>query len=334
MTYRPTFLGFVFLALALIAGAIEVLGVYEYVREQQSSLAMGAASCFGAAVTPGLPALADWWWRTKQRRYWFLTWVALAIGLTVVITATFQRTGHTTDVAQQDRERADRAKRIAERTEADALRDYTAAQNAALKECSDARRTRCLEAEQKAGALRQTLAAARAALIAAPAAQSDALAKRLAVLLPVTEEQVRLIQPLFVPILVSLLSALFFAGWARLDFPGLTTEQAPLPQIEPVELMPPSPAPRLAITARSHQAGKFGALSAFLVSETEPVPGESIEIERTLYNAYLGWCTIGGVFPYPKDRFALELAHVGKAAGLTIEIRGREAFCLDRRLAA
>ena len=78
----------------------------------------------------------------------------------------------------------------------------------------------------------------------------------------------------------------------------------------------------------------MGALAAFLVSCTEPASGESIEIEHTLYGAYSAWCERGGVKAYDAAKFAVELAKIGKAAGLAIEIRGKEAYCLDRRLAA
>lgn len=329
MVYRPSVLGFLFLGLAVTAMLIEVAGVLEYVREQHSSLAMGAASCFGAAVTPGLPALADWWWRRKLRRYWLFTWLALTIGLVVVIMATVQRTGYTTDVAQQDRERADRAKGIAERAEADALHDYTAAQKAALKECADARRKRCLEAEEKAAVARQTLATARSTLVNAPVAQSDALAKRLAVFLPVSEEQVRLIQPLFVPLLVSLLSALFFAGWSRLDFtePGkpsnLTVGAQDVPRPSGGGIRPKAP-PTPAVPA---------SVAEFLADVLEGDPKGEVEVP-VLYTTFKSWCQKKGRGLLEGPAFVNELNDVRQRVGIDIEARGKRVYCVGVRLAA
>lgn len=328
MIWRPTALGCICLIAAIIAAALEVGGVLEYVLDQKISLALIGAYCFCAAAVPALPAIAELCWRMGRYRDWGIAWCALLIGLLVVVTSTMQRTGHATDAAQQARERAERAKIVAERMEADALRDYRDAQAAALREC-DVRAKKCLEAEAKAATLRQALLDARTKLVAAPVEQSDPLARRLAAFFPVSEDQVRLIQPLFVPFLISLLSALFFALWLRVDF----KERAAAPETPP-QALGPAPAPIPAARATTRQPVKFGGVPAFLVSRTEPEPGEAIEIEGVLYNEYVAWCANGGVEPYNKAQFARELAHVGKAAGLTIEIRGREAYCLDRRLAA
>lgn len=328
MTYRVTGLGTVFLVLAIVLAACEVLGVYEYVRDQHASLYVAVGSCIIAAVTPGLPALADWFGRGRFRLLQWMSWVGFAICLIIVLAAAVQRTGAATDDAERQRAAAERARLLAERAERDAERDYRDAQAAALREC-DVRGRKCMDAEAKAAELRQRLAVARATLVAAPAGpQVDPLARRLASILGVSEDRVRLLQPLLVPVALSILSALFFAGWSRLDFQADPAPQTPAGHgraaPRAISAPPPKPAP----------AGQFGAVAAFLVSRTEPAAGSAIEIERALYNAYVEWCRLGGVRPHPKQAFALELARIGKAAGLVIEIRGREAYCLDRQLAA
>lgn len=322
MTYRPTILGVLFFGLALVLAGCEVIGVYEYVSEQAGGLYVMVGSCIIAAVTPGLPALADWFGRGRHRLLQAGTWIGFAVCLLIVMSAAMQRTGAAADTAQQTREAAERRMRIAEAAERQAVSDYEAAQAAALRECASGRQRRCMDAEAKAAELRAVLARARAALVAAPAgAQLDPLAHRLASILPISEDRVRLLQPLLVPIALSILSALFFAGWSRLDFDAAETVRA-------------APLPPHVRHAEPAQAGKFGAVAGFLVNRTEPVRGASIEVERDLYNAYVEWCRIGGVQPHPKQAFALELAQVGKAAGLVIEIRGQAAYCLDRRFAA
>ncbi len=329
MTYRPTFLGCLFLLLALALTACEVLGVFEFVTEHPTSLYVAAGSCIIAAITPGLPALADWFARSRGRRYAAGAWLGFVICLAIVLLAAIQRTGTATDAAEQLRTKAGRAVQIAELAEKQAADDYRVAQAAAIKEC-DVRRTRCLEAEAKAEAARKVLAKARGDLVSAPAGeQVDPLARRLALVLPLAEPQIRLLQPLLVPFALSLLSVLFFAGWSRIDFTGHAPSPAETrPAVSNVIPMVPPTQPK------SVPAAKFGAVSAFLVSRTEAAAGESIEIEGALYNAYVEWCRIGLVAPYNKDQFALALARLGEEAALMIEIRGKQAYCLNMRLAA
>lgn len=328
MSYRPSLIGSLFLLLGLALAGCEVLGVYEYVSEQRSGLYVAAASCIIAAVTPALPALADFFGRGKQAAYCAMSWLGFLVCLAIVLTAAIQRTGTATDNAERSRIAAERKEKIAQEAERQAKTDYTEAQAAALKECADGRGKKCLEAEQKAEVARKALALARADLIFAPAGeQTDALARRLSAMLPVSEERIRLLQPLQVPLALSLLSVLFFAAWSRIDF-GVGAQHEPAQAA--LAAPPPTPAPDL----KPAPALKIGKVAAFLVSCTEPAEGEAVEIEGDLYKSYTEWCSGNSASPMGKMQFARELAEVGKQAGLLIEIRGRQAFCLDTRLAA
>lgn len=336
MTYRATFLGCLFLLIALALAACEVLGVYEYVVEQRSSLYVALGSCIIAAVTPALPALSDWFWRSAMRRYCAAGWVIFGLCLLLVTTAAIQRTGSATDGAQHAREAAERAASVAAMAEKQATGDYESAQAAALRECN-VRGKRCMDAEDKAASARGALAKARASLVSAPVSgQADPIARRLASFLPISEERVRLLQPLLLPIILSALSAVLFAGWSRLDF--MEADSKPAPAAEAPQKPAETPRrPALALVQekpRAVRAGKFGSLAAFLVSCTEAAKGAEIAIEAVLYGAYCEWCRIGSVDPYDQPKFALELAHVAQSAGILIELRGTEAYCLDRRLAA
>ena len=331
MIYRATVLGSIFLLLGLALAACEVLGVYEFVTEHRTSLYVAIGSCIIAAVTPALPAWADWAYRGGRWAWMLGAWLGFLLCLAIVLTAAIQRTGEATDAAQQTRQQAERAAALAIVVEKQAAADYAAAQAAAMKEC-DVRGKKCMDAEDKATKAREALAKARAALVVAPIGeQSDALAKRLAAVTTLTEQQVRLLYPLLVPIALSVLSALFFAGWSRLDFserPG--SQPDPAPEISRLPPQPVTPAPPRIATP----APKFGAVDAYLVSRTEPLAGEEIECERDMYGDYKEWCEASDVSPYRPSQFATELVRVGKATGLKIEIRGAEAYVLGRRLAA
>jgi hypothetical protein len=329
MTYRATVLGCVFLLLALVLAVCELLGVFEFVTEHKASAYIVVGSCVVAGVTPALPALADWAWRARHYVWMVGAWIAFGICLTIVLVAAIQRTGTATDGAQKHREQAERAAAVAVTVERQAAADYAAAQAAALKEC-DVRGKKCMDAEDKASRARAALAQARAALVAAPiGAQVDPMARRLAAVTTLTEQQVQLLYPLLLPVALSILSALFFAGWTRLDFlpahvPAQTLQAAPLP----------TPLPTPPIPSIAPPAAKFGAVDAYLVSRTEPVAGSEIECERDMYGDYKDWCEAADVSPYRPTQFATELVRVGQAAGLAIEIRGSQAYVLDRRLAA
>lgn len=329
MTYRFTALGFLFLALALVLAACEVLGVYEYVSEHKSSAYVALGSCVIAAITPTLPALADWFGRGRQFRYCLATWLAFILCLMLVMTAAIQRTGSTTDTAQQSREAAERAAKIAVAAETQAASDYEAAQAAALKECV-VRRTRCMDAEEKADKARAALAKARAALISAPASeQVDPLARRIASVLPVSEERVRLLQPLLLPIILSLLSAVLFAGWSRLDFidaaepPNLAPDARDVPQPSGGGIRPKAP-PVPAAPA---------SVAEFLADVLEGDPKGEIEVP-VLYTTFKSWCRKKGRGLLEGPAFVNELNDVRQRVGIDIEARGKRVYCIGVRLAA
>lgn len=321
MTYQPTVLGCFFLVVGAVFAGCEVWGVYEFVSHNKVSAYVWFGSCAAAAVMPILPALADWCSRGRRYSACVIAWIGFVACLLFVMGAAVHRTGAATDAAAEARLAAERAMHVAENTEKQAAKDYEAAQNAALAECT-VRRQRCMDAEAKASALRAELARARAALVRAPAGpQIDPLASRLAGLPGMSEELVRLLQPLQLPFILSLVSVLFFSQWAQRDFrAALDAPAAPTPQVPGV----PKSAP----------AAKSGAVPAFLVARTEAVANSAVEIEGDLYNAYVAWCQQNSFAAYAKNQFALELAAMRDKEAIDIEIRGEQAYCLNLRLAA
>lgn len=309
--------------MAVVCTGCEVWGVLEFATDQNVKPYILIAGACMATVAPALPEIAKWCRRSGHYAAWLAALGALVVCLTVVVGAAIQRTGTATDTAEAKRAQSKIANAMAIKAEKDAERDYTVAQEAAIRECS-VRGARCMDAEAKASDLRGKLAAARATLVTASIEQSDPFAKRLSAIMlgRVSEDQIRLLWPLLIPLGVSLVAATMFSGWVRVDF------------VAPPRISTPTALPLAHPAVRLKPAVKFGPISAFLVSATEPAPEKSIAIEAAMYPAYRKWCGTVGVTPYDPNRFARELAGVGKAAGLTIEIRGKEAYCMDRELAA
>jgi hypothetical protein len=304
-----------------------VWGVVEFANEQNVKPYVLLASACMALVAPALPELAKWTRRAGHYFSWLISLGALAACLLVVVGAAIQRTGTATDVAEARREQAKVAKAAAAKTEAETESAYKIAQEAAIREC-DVRKARCMDAEAKAADLRAKLVTARTALVTASMDQSDPFAKRLSAITlgKVSEDQIRLLWPLLIPAGISLLAATMFSGWVRVDFSSG-------PQEAPKAVAAPQVGrPQLALV--SQPAVKFGPVAAFLVSCTEPAIGEEIAVKGTMYGAYRKWCESVSVLPREKVSFANELDRVANAGAIKLEIRGKEAYCLDLRLAA
>lgn len=336
MSYRATVLGCLFLGLALLLAGCEVLGVYEFVSEHKSSAYVAIGSCVIALVTPALPALADWFWRGRQGLYCAFTWVAFLICLAIVLTAAIQRTGSAADGAQQSRDAAQRAEAVAKKAEKDAEADYTAAQSAAIRECAT-RGKRCMDAEEKAATARAALASARAALVSAPAGeQADPLARRLAAVLTfATEEQVRLMQPMLVPVALSILSALFFAGWSRLDFGALMqpVETPRKPARAQLDTKPRTWGVRAKAPPLPPLPASPGSVAEYLADVLEADEGSRVEVPA-LISRYRQWCQATNRIPVAAAAFVDNLNSVRKAVGLDIEADGEKVYCMGVRLAA
>lgn len=314
MTYRPSVLGCILAVLAIVVAGVEVDAVVAFMMEQHAPVYMLAGSALAAGLMPALPTLAGLLRRARSWGAVLVTYAAFVVALILVVTSAVQRTGTATDMAEEQRTLAKRAAGVAEATERQAVADYMAAQSAALTECKDARGRRCMDAEAKAELRRQELARARAALVVAPAAhQVDPGARRLAGVFPITEEQVRLYQPLLWPLLMSLLSYALFAAWLAIDF-GKTS---------PASIEEPPKREPLTV-------------ARFLFQHTADAPGERIEMEQALYNAYRVACIKEACVPSSPAVFGEDLAKVIQMAGLQVDIdvSNGEGFLLNRRLAA
>ena len=189
-----------------------------------------------------------------------------------------------------------------------------------------------MDAEEKAATLRHELADARAALRRAPVKQTDSLATRLALFLPLGEEHIRQLQPLLVPVALSFLSSLFFSVWSRLDFPEMLTPpntiMAHATAFAPDVLDEWANAPSRLIAPPA-----MGSVAEFLADALDAEPGAMTDIEP-LPGLYKDWCSAKGFTPMGEGAFAAEVARIAKKAGLLITRKGGRLYCMNMRLVA
>ena len=222
MTWKPSPLGFTFLALGVFFTAVEVWGTYDFfLRDQGEFNYVVIAGCGVALACAFLAPAADTAWRNGW--YWGagLALLALPLALAVIVYAGVQRTGGATDAAQQGTKQIESDRKGWEKTEKEAEADLAVDKQTVATECASGWRKKCSEAKDAQALTQKRLDDARAQLRKiAPTNSGDAASKRLAAISfgYLTEDQVRLYQPLFLPVLVTILATLFLAGGLRMDF--------------------------------------------------------------------------------------------------------------------
>jgi hypothetical protein len=219
---------------ALAAGCFfvgcEAVGTYEFLRSQQLNHEVDYVVLAGTgfAVALGLlPAYASYAFKHRQRGIATACWLAVPLVMSVVYYAAIQRTGGAADQAEVERLRMTRAGTLAARTEKDARASWETMRDAARTECTSGpvnqqRGHKCLEAEGKRDAAWAAVLKARKDLKDAPETKPDSGPRRVvAVLSFLTEEKVRLYQPMLIPIGISILASVFLTMAMLLHTPPM-----------------------------------------------------------------------------------------------------------------
>jgi 4-amino-4-deoxy-L-arabinose transferase-like glycosyltransferase len=207
-------------ALAAIVGgvaltAIEVVGAVGYLFSQDQPSYLIAGGAVVTVVAAILPVLAARCWHHGRVILALLLWAAMVPALSVIFTAAVERTGGARDGANRDRQAIAQRIDLTRAAEAEAKVVADADELAAKAECSSGRRTKCLGLEERAEQSRQRLKSARDAVAQAGVIPTDPQARRLAAILPITEEAVALYQPLILPLAISALGLLLIAVGAH-----------------------------------------------------------------------------------------------------------------------
>lgn len=181
------------------------------------------AAVFGAVMLH----LGQYAWQSRQRAL-ACSLAALSLFAVVIsLTAVIGRVASQNDVRSHTIASSNEMRRLAEVEEAEAKDEKDAATKAAIAECSraanpkaDPRGPMCIAAEKREQAARERLDSARERLAVMGVAKvEDSGAKRLAAILPLSEAQIALYQPLLLPIWLEL------SGLALLTF-GLSHRTA------------------------------------------------------------------------------------------------------------
>lgn len=371
---------FILSATALLFGVIfagcEVFGTYEYLYKDQDGITyvVVAGAAIAAAISL-LPAWASFAWRGRP---WLSLsiWVIFVVALGSVVASALSRTGSATDIAQERREQIEKTEGQAARAVADAGRRLDFAndaldkanadviENASKKSCA----SNCaallsaavVRAEREVEAARIAFDVAKRLEVDAPIGKTDLLSKRIAALLPVSEDAVRLYQPLIVPTLTSAMSAVLTAlgiwglgcWWnargaskkqnatlaagseplARSSGAASKVEATPLAPAEPVPAVPKAIAAPVEFPETPFE-DLNSKLATFAGNKIIRAPGTELSMRDVLV-AYQIDCARERVRPLDARSFTRELAMLCQETGVRVRVEGRDAYLVGATLAA
>jgi len=286
-----------------------------------SYLVLGA----GAATTLSgfLPHIAERCWHDRQRGWSLFTWLLLPFAILIIILAAIDRTGSTADAKNKNID--DKAQKIELARSAE-----TKAQSAAdkldgevLKECKTGDGDRCKSLKKLAADAQLNLKGAREDVANEGTKPANSLTRRLTRMLPVTEEQVTLYQPLVLPLVMSALSIVLVAI-------GMSGPRSyAMPTVEVAKA--PRSLPRNVVALRPKEQ-PVGKVAQFMVERIQPVDGAREEW-ADLYVGYELWCAESGFLALAPPAFGADLMAFCDKADIGVQRRGSNVYCLDVQLA-
>ena len=357
------------LALGVFLTYCETSGTYEYLMKDQGSFNyIVKAGCGVTIGTALLPVFAGMAWRARKYARALLLWLIFPLAVGVVFFAAIDRTGGTADLAQQQRAKDARARTLAEKTEKEATAAHATATEAAGAECSVGppgknRGNKCLEAEGKRDAAQGRLDGARAVLLKAPVKETDPLAERIAAYTGdrITEEQVRLYRPLFLPLVLSILAGVFLSLGAHMDLPA-PSNGSPRPRISfawpraawrprqapaaPESVLAPAEAPAEPVPPESKVLAtaapqpvlvvdqvKAGSVPKILTELLQPAKGRRVEIGK-VFEGYAAVCEAEGLRALTPDQFIDPTQRLCQECSIQTRVVGKRVYLLDVQLLA
>lgn len=389
MLWQPSKLGVIVTLFGAFFAACEVYGTYGYFMQQQGGLDYVVfLGCGIAAAVPFLPPFAD----AARRRGWsglaWSMWLALPLALIVVMAAALQRTGSATDEAEKDRAKASAALTLASQNKTDAeaeiaklgtvraladietdiARVKLQPRYSSSGQCADATakasRDLCTELAKLEGEKtkavemakqRKTLGEARVKIAAGSGGTRDSLAFRISGYTggAISEDQVRLWQPLFIPILASWLAGALLTFGMRMDLnfdeaePPAHTQRAPSKPVvsavastvrQPDTTPPPArPASNVVKMVPKSSRPKIDAnvLVAYMAAHVPEADGEMADCGEMM-KGFRVWCAQQDppIEPMDAESFGLALMAICKKADIRIMNKNGRAYCVGRKVVA
>lgn len=318
----------IFVALAL--AGIECWGVYDFLHGQQGRLDYAVAlGVVVAAVAPALPWAAVFSWRIGLWPLSFLAVLVFPAAVALVLLSGANRMGSAADAVDASVARANREYALAREAKARASDALDAATRAMREECAGKgeKGAKCKAERANVEAAQSRYDTAIATLRDAPTEQSNALAHRVAKLLPVSEEQVTLYVPMLWPLVAFIVGTVFLSAGLHAPRKELPRLNAPAPSLQVAHTAPPAPARPKVVHIRA------GKVSKFVLDRLRPAPGSRVEAGAALL-AYREWCKEKGHEPLPVADFANELGLICKKVGVKTVEAPDGVYCLDVQIAS
>jgi hypothetical protein len=286
---------------------LEMWGSYEFMWAKYHAWNyLVAASLMVPLIGGALPAVAT---SSEDWKLKVAAWLATPLALLFIFTVAIERTGSAVDAGEAQRQQNAEAIRIARQEEAEAV-EQLKTDKAMVKSNCDIVGPICKQMKAAQEKTQGKLDAAREVLRENGVETSDSMAKRLAAYLPfLTEERVRLYQPVLLPLILAITGPIFLAaGFARRKRrPELAVASVlrpePVAEVEtepePVPIAPPRrPKPRLIASADT----PVGSVLEIVPTVIERGPGRMEFAD--VFLAYARECKALGKTPAQPEAFA------------------------------
>lgn len=348
---------FVLAGLAVIG--VEAWGTGEFLYADQKAVNyIVVGGCLITVLSGLLPAAAGMAWEDRRPVLAFVAWALVPLSLAVMFMATISRTGGAADNAQAERVQAKRAYTAAKESVDELKRTLQRQEATAEYECAPSQKGRglkCSDANRDVADTQAKLAAARAQLVKAPGEQTDSLSARIEAATGgrITQDQARLFQPAILPIIMSLVGAVFVAVGARKPKPRKSAEakEAPAPAAPPAPkrepapakapelpkavapVAPPAPPQKNVVPIVAPKPVPVGSVAQFFAERCEPADGETVPV-ADLLAAYRQWCSGKKSQPVSTAIFVKQLEAVTDKIGVPISATPGGPTCENVRLAS
>jgi hypothetical protein len=320
-------------------------GTYEYLITDQKHLNYIVLGGTGFATASALlPMYAGHLFRQRQWVLATAAWLAMPVVAVIVLYAAVGRTGGAVDEDELNRARAALTGSLLAKTEEEATTALKHAVEAMAKECATGFGDKCTRANGVRIEAQARVDAARVALLKPPGSKPNAAAWRFASMFSVSEAQVRLYQPIVVPIGMALLAALFLSIGIGLEHDPLPSWrlrsrfaqlEAAAPRSAHVNTSPTPASYEVRRTTVPSPAKEIDAdpIIAFIKSWVPYVKKQKAEWGEMYDRCLQTWREHeieNG--PPTREEFDAALTYICQIAGIAIRRKEGKIYCLDRKL--